>query len=65
MIKVKEYINVFDGVPFYMAEATKISKKVTGITRVMALKNLKNEIEKSLKNRATFLNAVCKTAVVK
>jgi len=49
MIRLKEYKNEFDGVTFYMAEATKIHKKATGNTKRNALNNLKNAIECNLK----------------
>lgn len=57
MIKVKEYINKFDGVPFYMAEATKIHKKATGNTKKNVLKNLKYAIECYLKENKRLATA--------
>ena len=51
MIKVKSYVNDFDGYMFYVAEATRIHKSVTGRTKIMALQNLKNLIVEKAKKQ--------------
>lgn len=51
MIKIKEYMNEFDGVPFYIAEATKLNKKASGNTKRLALNNLKYKIECGFKKK--------------
>jgi len=49
MIKVKEHVNDYFGNHFFIAEATKINKKVTGNTKSNALKNLKNLIREIIR----------------
>ena len=51
MIKIIEVDNALGGNPFYMAQATKMKARATGVNKRMALKNLKYVIAKKIKEK--------------